>query len=134
MTSAAHDHQKVRAGTCAYFPHRCLVRMKPRRSRPSTPFHQRGQALILTALLVIVGFGALFFSSTTLVSNSIANQQAKNVEIELAKVKDALIGWSASRTPTVASPNIRPGELPCPDATNSGNDPGPTCSAGAIGR
>jgi hypothetical protein len=68
------------------------------------------------------------------VSVALSNKQAQHDAAVLAQVKEALIGWSAARTPTVASPNIRPGELPCPDATNSGNDPGPTCSAGAIGR
>src|SRR6185436_18126831 len=40
---------------------------------------------------------------------------------------------SASRTPTGPSPNIRPGELPCPDTDNTGTDAG-ACVAGAIGR
>ncbi len=107
--------------------------MRPRRSRPSTPSHQRGQALILTALLIIVGFGALLFSSTILVSNSIANQHANSVEFELAKARDALIGWSASRTPPVGGANARPGDLPCPDMNNDGFEDG-SCVAGAIGR
>ena len=111
----------------------CAPAMKSRRSRPATPSHQRGQALILTALLVIVGFGALLFNSTALVSNSIANQQAKNAEIELAKVRDALIGWSASRTPPLGGANARPGDLPCPDMNNDGFEDG-SCVAGAIGR
>ena len=97
------------------------------------PSHQRGQALILTALLIFVGFGALLFTSTTLVSNSIADQQARNVEIELGVARDALIGWSASRTPPVGGANARPGDLPCPDMNNDGFEDG-SCVAGAIGR
>ena len=107
--------------------------MRPRRSRPSSPSNQRGQALILTALLIIVGFGALLFNSTSLFSNSSADQQTENVEIELTKVRDALIGWSASRTPPVGGANARPGDLPCPDMNNDGFEDG-SCVAGAIGR
>ena len=108
--------------------------MTPRRCRPATLAAQRGQALILTSLLVIVGFGALLFNSTTLVSNSIANQQSKNVEIELAKVRDALIGWSASRTPPVGGVDARPGDLPCPDINPLDGYEDGTCVAGALGR
>ena len=134
MTSADQDRPTWGEGAFAHAHSRLrgLIGMRSGRPRPAPPSHQRGQALILTALLIIIGFGALLFNSTTLVSNSIANQQAQNVEIELAKVRDALIGWSASRQ-TVSAPNARPGELPCPDIDNTGTDPG-GCSAGAIGR
>jgi hypothetical protein len=80
---------------------------------------------------------------TSSTSVAIANKQADNTARTLARVKDALIGWSASRTPTVANPNARPGELPCPDTDNNGyaenddNNDGvdeASCAAGAIGR
>lgn len=94
--------------------------------------------MIFTALLFGMGLLALLIGATTSVSNSIANQQAKNVEIELAKVKDALIGWSASRMPPVGGADARPGELPCPDndalgSVGYGFEDG-SCVAGAIGR
>jgi hypothetical protein len=108
--------------------------MRSRRPRPAPPSDQRGQALILTALLIIIGVGALLFRTTTLVSNSLANQQTKNTERALTQVKEALIGWSASRTPVPASLTIRPGELPCPDMNNNGLDDDGSCAAGAIGR
>jgi hypothetical protein len=90
--------------------------------------------MLLTAVLIALGTAAIIFSSISSTSVSTANRQAHDTATEMARVKEALIGWSASRTPTPMNPNIRPGELPCPDATNSGNDPGPTCTAGAIGR
>jgi hypothetical protein len=61
------------------------------------------------------------------------NRQAEHDSKVLAQVKDALIAWSASRTPPDNSSYARPGELPCPDNDNSGTDPG-GCTAGAIGR
>jgi hypothetical protein len=110
---------------------------------PRSRSRQRGQAFIFIAILLGMGLLALAIGATTSASNSIANQQTKDVELELARVKDALIGWSASRTPTGANPNARPGELPCPDTDNNGyaeNDDDnngideANCIAGAIGR
>lgn len=104
---------------------------------------QRGQAFILIAILLGLGLLAVAVGATTSASNSIANRQVKDVELELARVKDALIGWSASRTPTGGNPNARPGDLPCPDTDNNGyaenddNNDGvdeASCAAGAIGR
>ncbi|MDP1717947.1 MAG: hypothetical protein Q8L40_07690, partial [Burkholderiales bacterium] len=83
-------------------------------------------------VILVMGVGVAFYTFVSPTSSTI--ERDKITAAALAQAKEALIGWSAARTPTAASPNIRPGELPCPDATNSGNDPGPTCSAGAIGR
>jgi len=65
---------------------------------------------------------------------SISAQKNAATEAALAQVKQALIGWSASRIPTLGSPNIRPGELPCPDMNDNGLDDDGSCVAGAIGR
>lgn len=94
---------------------------------------QRGQVMILTAILIALALLALVISTATSVANSLANQQARNVEFEFARVKDALIGWSASRTPPVGGVNARPGDLPCPDMNNDGFEDG-SCATGAIGR
>jgi hypothetical protein len=105
--------------------------------------HQRGQAMLLVAVLIAVGTAAIIFSAVGSTSVSIANQQARDTAAELARVKEALIGWSASRTPTASNPNARPGELPCPDTDNNGfaenddNNDGTddaSCTAGAVGR
>lgn len=102
-----------------------------KRRYASAPARQRGQAFLLVVLLLVVGIGALIFS---LASRSKVDRERDRITAEaLAQAKQALIGWSASRTPTGLSPNARPGELPCPDIDDTGNDPG-GCSAGAIGR
>lgn len=94
---------------------------------------QRGQAMIFVALLLLLSVSAVIYTTASSTSVSIANGQADNTARTLALVKEALIGWSAARTPTASSPNVRPGELPCPDTDNSGTDAG-ACVAGAIGR
>jgi hypothetical protein len=101
--------------------------------RNSSAIHQRGQAIFLAALFLFLGVSAALYATFGSTSVAIANRQATIDAQTLAQVKDALIGWSAARTPTAASPNIRPGELPCPDIDNSGTDAG-ACAAGAIGR
>jgi len=101
--------------------------------RASSAARQRGQAIFLAAVFLLLGISAALYTVMGSTSISIANRQAENDARILAQVKEALIAWSASRTPTGASPYIRPGELPCPDTDNSGTDPG-GCSAGAIGR
>lgn len=94
---------------------------------------QRGQAMILVAVLLLFGVVALIFTMADSTTVSIANRQADDTARNLAQVKEALIGWSAARTPTASLPNVRPGELPCPDIDNTGTDSG-SCVAGAIGR
>ena len=94
---------------------------------------QRGQAALLGAILLFFGISAIIYASISTTSVSIANKQADDSARSMAVVKEALIGWSASRTPTATSLNRRPGELPCPDSDNSGTDAG-ACVAGAIGR
>src|SRR5258706_9651665 len=91
---------------------------------------QHGQFIILTVLILALGTGFLVYSMAG--SRSIDFGKDTKTELSLAQVKQALIGWSASRTP--GSPNVRPGELPCPDMNNNGLDDDGSCSAGAIGR
>ncbi len=92
---------------------------------------QSGIALIVVLILLglLVSVLAVGFTGDLARQNKKQQQSAD----ALARVKDALIGWSASRTQTGTTPNGRPGELPCPDIDNTGTDAG-GCLAGAIGR
>jgi hypothetical protein len=94
---------------------------------------QRGQAMILTVVLVVFGVLAAIYTTANTRSVSLSNRQADDTARTLTEVKNALIAWSAARTPITGSLNRRPGELPCPDNDNSGTDSG-SCAAGAIGR
>ena len=93
---------------------------------------QHGQIIILTVLILALGTGFLVYSMAGF--RSIDYSKDAKTELALAQVKQALIGWSASRTPTPSSLTIRPGELPCPDMNDNGLDDDGSCSAGAIGR
>lgn len=102
---------------------------------PQQRLAQRGQILLLLVILV-VGFGAAFYAFVDFTSSAI--ERDKITTAALAQTKEALIGWSAARTPSTSALippglNARPGELPCPDSDNSGTDSG-SCVAGAIGR
>lgn len=102
-----------------------------RRSCPHGPRAQGGQAILFTVLLIAVGIALVVYYAAATPSR--ASQQLTKTLPALAQVREALIGWSATRTPTGALPNARPGELPCPDMDNDGSEDG-SCSAGAIGR
>jgi hypothetical protein len=87
--------------------------------------------MLLTVLLLCFGAAAVVYTLATPARLTIASD--RKTAAALAEVRDALIGWSASRIATGALPNARPGELPCPDANNDGFEDG-SCAAGAIGR
>ena len=93
---------------------------------------QHGQIIILTVLILALGTGFLVYSMAGF--RSIDYAKDAKTELALAQVKQALIGWSAARTPTPSSLTNRPGELPCPDMNDNGLDDDGSCSAGAIGR
>jgi hypothetical protein len=92
--------------------------------------HERGQVMIMIVLTLALGAGFLVYSMAG--PRAIAAQRNAETDAVLAQVKQALIGWSAARTP--GSPNVRPGELPCPDMNDNGLDDDGSCAAGAIGR
>ena len=86
-------------------------------------------------LLVVMLFG---MATALLVygmvdTSSLILQRDKDTAAAFADVKQALIGWSVQRPPSVPLPNARPGELPCPDMGNDGYEDG-NCAAGTIGR
>lgn len=93
---------------------------------------QRGQAFILILLLIGMAVSMLVYGM--LGSTSLALRRDQNTAAALAQVKEALIGWSLQRTSSVALPNARPGELPCPDINPLDGFEDGSCAAGAIGR
>ena len=105
---------------------------RPEISSEARPRSQRGQAIIIIVLVLALGTGFLVYSLAG--PHALAAQKNAETDAALAQVKQALIGWSASRTPTPSSPTVRPGELPCPDMNDNGLDDDGSCSAGAIGR
>jgi hypothetical protein len=98
-------------------------------SHPSPASHH-GQALI--AILLILGFGiaALVYALATPATITIENDQ--KTAAALAQAKEGLIGY-ASGQPNSGS--YRPGELPCPDTNDDGNEEN-TCDtpASRVGR
>jgi hypothetical protein len=99
----------------------------------SSAASQHGQAMMIAMVIVILGVSGVIYTTATSGIMALANRQADDTTRAMAQVKEALIGWSASRTPVAGSLNRRPGELPCPDNDNTGTDSG-SCVAGAIGR
>jgi type II secretory pathway pseudopilin PulG len=99
-------------------------------SRHRSPASHHGQALI--AILLIIGFGiaALVYALATPATITIENDQ--KTAAALAQAKDALIGYAAGQ-PNLG--NFRPGELPCPDTNDDGNEEN-TCDtpASRVGR
>ena len=85
----------------------------------------------MIVLMIALGSGFLVYSLAG--PRALAAQKNAETDAALAQVKQALIGWSASRTPDAGNPTYRPGELPCPDTDNDGSAE-PSCVAGAIGR
>lgn len=97
---------------------------------------QRGAALLLF-LLVGLGIGAaLFFATWNRSAGRLA--QERQTQNALNQAKQALIAYATSVYP---SGNVRPGDLPCPDADNDGkkelscgNASGITGQAARLGR
>ena len=85
---------------------------------------------MLIMVLLVLGSGFLVYSMAG--PRAITAQKNAETDAALAQVKQALIGWSVARTP--GSPNVRPGEFPCPDMNDNGLDDDGSCAAGAIGR
>ena len=100
-------------------------------NKPSSK--QRGIALIIFALILVMGATALFVSQ--LDGNDIKIERDKKTAAALAEAKSALIGYAAGTSLLVAGP--RPGDLPCPDKHPLGaleGTPSTPCNANALGR
>ena len=93
-----------------------LLRNKPR-------FHQRGAAVLILMLIVMLGLITLF--SFRMDRKEPELNADRKTALALALAKEALLGWAA--TDGANTSNINPGRLPCPDQTNSGNSPGAVC-------
>lgn len=106
--------------------------MRPLQHRPPKA-EQRGAALIV--MLVIMVMGAAAFLISSLSRSALQIERDKTTAATLAQAKEALIGYAASAdlasNPSAASP--RPGNLPCPDTNNDGNAES-SCSGSALGR
>ncbi len=77
------------------------------------PSRNRGAALLLLLLFMVIGFTAYLMSSFSPGASEVQRQR-KTLEI-LALAKEALIGYAVAETK-------KPGRLPCPDVDNDGKE------------
>jgi hypothetical protein len=104
----------------------------PRNPEPRLPvIRQRGQAFLISIVLLLVGVSALIFNLAT--PGKVAIDKDKITADALAQAKAALIGYAAGVNisavcgppPSFPFPNCpRPGDLPCPDTNDSGGTGG----------
>ena len=102
----------------------------------SLPKTSKGAALLVMLFLILATFSTIIVATVSRASMETQKRQ-KTIEA-MARAKEALIAWSATRGSLAGSQ--RPGELPCPnvsdpvtDVVGYGNAPG-SCTAGKIGR
>lgn len=105
-----------------------IVPMAPRSSHSflfatSLPRAQRGAALFLLLLLVLVGAGTVFVSQ--LKSADLELEAQRKTAAALAEAKQALLGKAILDDGGVV---VNPGRLPCPDQDNDGDAQGSVCS------
>ncbi len=96
---------------------------------------QRGAALIIMLVIMVIGFTALLVNSFSFAD--LNNQRQTKTAAALAQAKEALISYAISSENT-GSASARPGNFPCPDTDAPGTtgygDENTSCAAGAIGR
>lgn len=101
------------------------------------PGRQRGAALMVMLVILVMGSAAFLVSS---LSKATLNIERDKVTADaLAQAKEALIGYAVT-SENAGGFTARPGNFPCPD-TDAPGAPGygdenviPMCAAGAIGR
>lgn len=102
---------------------------------------QRGAALMLMLVIMVMGISAVLISSLN--ANRLKNTRQEATSAALARAKEALIGYAAKVhiSNSSAANQPRPGDLPCPDADNDGdaeswcgNASGSTGQTARIGR
>lgn len=111
--------------------------MRPPQHR-STEARQRGAALMVMLVIMVMGIAAILASSLS--STTLQIERGNITADALAQAKEALIGYATSVALT-PSGNKRPGDLPCPDSNNDGvaesscgNAPGSTGQSSRLGR
>jgi type II secretory pathway pseudopilin PulG len=87
------------------------MRFEPVHACHAIGHRQRGVALIIVVVLLVIGVGAALFAFIRPASQAI--ERDKVTAAALAQAKDALIGYAASY-------DTLPGALPCPDLNNNG--------------
>lgn len=102
---------------------------RPCRKRYGTPGRQTGAALLVVALLFILGISSLLLNR--LADRQVRLRNEQQTHRALAEAKEALIGYAVTYPDTY--PQFGPGYLPCPDADNDGT-PDPPCGPDAQGR
>lgn len=95
------------------------------------PRGQRGAALFILLLLILVGAGTVFVSR--LKSADVDLNSQRKTATALAEAKQALLGESVHDNFAVP-PKLNPGRLLCADEDNSGTAPGSVCTNPYIGR
>ena len=85
------------------------------RRKPSAVI-QRGQAFLLSVVLLLIGAGALIYNLAS--PGKVEIDKDRITAEALAKAKAALIGYAAGVTDFTGGE--RPGDLPCPDLNDSG--------------
>jgi hypothetical protein len=95
--------------------------------RASRGARERGQAMLLTVLLLAVGAAAVVYTLAT--PAKLAIQADKTTAAALSLARDALVGYAVQWA-------SQPGVLPCPDVDNDGSADAPcgVTGATAIGR
>jgi hypothetical protein len=99
----------------------------------NTARKQRGIALL--AVFLVIGAGLFMFYFSQLSATAIRLERNRVTERALAKAKEALIAYAVSAKLDITG-QARPGDLPCPDISDSGSA-GTSCSNAAgttIGR
>jgi len=98
-----------------------------RKSQRLLAASQRGQAFLLSLLVLFIGISAVIYNFATRATQEI--KKGNTTAAALAQARDALIGYAASNA-------NQPGVLPCPDSGNDGSADSPCGALGvtAIGR
>jgi len=102
--------------------------MKPAKRKPIDARGQRGAALFLILLLILVSGGLVFVSRLKSAETELA--AGRKTAAALAEAKQALLGYAALDP----GGNVtNPGRLPCPDQDNDGDAQGAVCARPPVG-
>lgn len=111
--------------------------MHPARPRHQAITKQRGAALIVMLVIMVMGIAAALVNSLSITALKTARQETTTTA--LAEAKEALISYALS-SENAGGATARPGNFPCPDTdVSSSTNPNygigeSSCAAGAIGR